>query len=58
MSDKPTLLIVDDDSLIADTLSYALGSDFDVLTSDSRAHAISLLRQLDKPPLTNHQKRL
>lgn len=50
MSDKPTLLIVDDDSLIADTLSYALGRDFDVLTSDSRAHAISLLRQLDTPP--------
>jgi DNA-binding NtrC family response regulator len=46
----PTLLIVDDDALITDTLAYVLGKDFEVLTSDSRAHAISLLRQLDAPP--------
>lgn len=50
MTEKPTLLIVDDDSLITDTLSYALGKDFDVLVSDSRRHAISLLRQLDGAP--------
>jgi ActR/RegA family two-component response regulator len=50
MSDKPTLLIVDDDPLIADTLSYALGKDFKVLTSDSRTHAVSLLRRLDDAP--------
>ena len=50
MAEKPSLLIVDDDPLITDTLSFALGRDFDVLTSDSRAHAISLLRQLDHPP--------
>jgi DNA-binding NtrC family response regulator len=50
MPDKPSLLLVDDDSLISDTLSYALGKDFDVLTSDSRQHAISLLRQLSEPP--------
>jgi DNA-binding NtrC family response regulator len=47
---KPTLLIVDDDTLITDTLAYVLGKDFEVLVSDSRAHAISLLRQLDAPP--------
>ena len=47
---NPTLLIVDDDPLITDTLAYALGRDFDVLASDSRAHAVSLLRQLDQPP--------
>ena len=46
----PTLLIVDDDPLITDTLAYVLGKDFEVLTSDSRAHAVSLLRQLDAPP--------
>jgi DNA-binding NtrC family response regulator len=46
----PTLLIVDDDTLITDTLAYVLGKDFEVLTSDSRAHAVSLLRQLDTPP--------
>ena len=50
MTDRPSLLIVDDDPLIADTLAYALGRDFEVLTSDSRLHAISLLRQLDQPP--------
>ena len=50
MTEKPTLLIVDDDSLITDTLSYALGKDFEVLVSDSRRHAVSLLRQLDSAP--------
>src|SRR5215510_9736937 len=47
---KPSLLIVDDDSLITETLSYALGKDFEVMVSDSRQHAVSLLRQLDEPP--------
>ena len=47
---KPRLLIVDDDPLITDTLAYALGKDFEVLVSDSRNHAVSLLRQLDQPP--------
>ncbi len=50
MSDKPSLLIVDDDPLITDTLSFALGKDFDVQVSDSRRHAISLLRQMDQAP--------
>ncbi len=49
-SPKPSLLIVDDDPLITDTLSYALGKDFDVLVSDSRRHAVSLLRQMDDAP--------
>jgi len=47
---KPRLLIVDDDPLITDTLAYALGKDFDVLASDSRGHAVNLLRQLDAAP--------
>jgi DNA-binding NtrC family response regulator len=47
---KPSLLIVDDDELIADTLSFALGTDFEVLTAGSREHAITLLRQLPQPP--------
>ncbi len=47
---NPTLLIVDDDPLITDTLAFALGRDFDVLVSDSRSHAVSLLRQLAAPP--------
>ena len=36
--------------LITDTLAYALGKDFDVLASDSRQHAVSLLRQRDEAP--------
>ncbi len=47
---KPSLLIVDDDPLITDTLSFALGKDFEVMVSDSRRHAVSLLRQLDDAP--------
>ena len=47
---KPSLLIVDDDELITDTLSFALGTDFEVLTADSREQAISLLRQLPQAP--------
>ena len=50
MADKPTLLIVDDDPLIADTLAYALGKDFDVMTSDSRKNAVSLVRRQHTPP--------
>ncbi|MBC7802627.1 MAG: sigma-54-dependent Fis family transcriptional regulator [Candidatus Parcubacteria bacterium] len=47
---RPRLLIVDDDALIADTLSFALGAEFEVLACDSRRHAIELLRQLPDPP--------
>jgi DNA-binding NtrC family response regulator len=50
MTDKPSLLIVDDDPLIIDTLAYALGKDFNVMVSDSRNHAVSLVRGLDTPP--------
>src|SRR6267143_253213 len=46
----PSLLIVDDDPLITETFSYALGKDFEVMVSDSRHHAVSLLRQLDEAP--------
>ena len=48
--EKPTLLIVDDDVLITDTLAFALGADFEVFACESRAHAIELLRQLPQPP--------
>ena len=50
MTDKPSLLIVDDDPLITDSLAYALGKDFNVIVSDSRSHAVSLIRRLDSPP--------
>lgn len=47
---KPELLIVDDDPVIVDTLSYVLSEDFTVTTAESRAHAKALLRQRDAPP--------
>jgi DNA-binding NtrC family response regulator len=47
---RPRLLIVDDDALIADTLSFALGADFEVLVCESRPHAVELLRQLPEAP--------
>ncbi len=47
---KPLLLIVDDDSLISESLSFALAQEYDVLTSHSRTHALALLRQLRQPP--------
>lgn len=49
-SEKPLLLIVDDDPLIADTLSFSMGQAFEVLTSHSRPHCAQLLRQLRKLP--------
>lgn len=49
-SEKPLLLIVDDDPLIADTLSFSMGQAFEVLTSHSRPHCTQLLRQLRKRP--------
>ena len=50
MTDKPSLLIVDDDALITDSLAYALGKDFEVVVSGSREHAVNLVRGLDTPP--------
>ena len=48
--EKPLLLIVDDDPLISDTLSYSMSSSFEVITSHSRPHCIGLLRQLRQMP--------
>ena len=47
---KPLLLIVDDDPLITESLSFAFAGDYDVITSHSRARAQALLRQLRQPP--------
>ena len=47
---RPRLLIVDDDALITDTLSFALGAEFEVVVCESRPHAIELLRQLPEAP--------
>ncbi len=50
MTSKPSLLIVDDDPLITDSLAFALGADYEVLAVESRQDAIELLRQLPRPP--------
>ena len=47
---RPRLLVVDDDALIADSLAFALGAEFEVHACESRPHAIELLRQLPEPP--------
>ena len=47
---KPLLLIVDDDPLVSDTLSFSMNSAFEVITSHSRPHCTQLLRQLRRPP--------
>lgn len=47
---KQLLLIVDDDPLIADTLSIALRDVFEIITSHSRPQAVQLLRQLRELP--------
>jgi DNA-binding NtrC family response regulator len=47
---KPSLLIVDDDPLIIDTLSYFLGREFEISTAGSRTDCIALLRSRNATP--------
>lgn len=47
---KPALLLVDDDPLIAESLTLALEKDYQVSVAESRAQAKSLLQKMDKPP--------
>ena len=47
---KPSLLIVDDDPLITDTLNFVLSKDFDVYVAESREQVKSLLVQIGEPP--------
>ncbi len=42
---RPSLLVVDDDPLITDTLAFALGTHYEVLTADSRSQAVERVRQ-------------
>lgn len=51
MSDaKPTLLIVDDDPLIVDTLGFILARDFDITTAQTREQAIAQVRAAPHTP--------
>ncbi len=49
-AERPALLIVDDDPLITEALSYFLGRDFLIVSADSRGAAIAALRQSAAPP--------
>jgi DNA-binding NtrC family response regulator len=49
-SQKPGLLIVDDDPVITDTLHFMLSQDFEVYVAETRKQVKSLLTQLDSPP--------
>jgi len=48
---KPCLLLVDDDQLIRDSLSYMLRPDFDVHLAESRREANEVLHQLEPAPV-------
>ena len=47
---KPSLLIVDDDPLIGESLQYVLDRDFEVVTHESRQAAVAWLRESGKVP--------
>ena len=46
----PSLMIVDDDSLIRDSLRLALADSFEMHLADSRSQAIKMLRSMVTPP--------
>ena len=48
---KPGLLLVDDDPLIRDSLSYMLRPDFDVHLAETRREAGEILQQLERQPV-------
>jgi DNA-binding NtrC family response regulator len=47
---QPSLLIVDDDPLIRDSLRLVLSDEFDILLAHDREQAIRLVRDLPAPP--------
>src|SRR5438309_11351282 len=47
---RAALLLVDDDPLIAEALTFALGGDYAVHACASRAAAVELVRRLEAPP--------
>ncbi len=51
MATKPALLIVDDDPLIGESLSFALAGDFDVRVRESRPDAMELLKSGEFQPV-------
>ena len=50
MALKPALLIVDDDPLIGESLSFVLSDDFDVRVRETRTEAMTLLKSGEFQP--------
>ena len=50
ISNKPCLLVVDDDPLIVDALGFVLAPDFEIHASSSRQACIESVRQMSAPP--------
>ncbi len=48
---RPRLLLVDDDPLIGESLSFALAADYDVERAEDRAGAVAVLRRGMRPDL-------
>ena len=48
---KAGLLLVGDDPLIRDSLSYMLRLDFDIYLAETRREAGEILQQLERPDL-------
>ncbi len=49
-SSRPSLLLVDDDPMICDSLSFVLRDSFDVLSADTREHARQRIVKRDEMP--------
>jgi DNA-binding NtrC family response regulator len=49
-TNQPTLLLVDDDPLIGETLAYFLGRDYSVVLAASRLDALAKVREMANPP--------
>ena len=47
---KPTLLLVDDDSIIADSLEYVLSEDYQVNRASDRLSSFAVLNKMDDSP--------
>jgi len=47
---SPSLLIVDDDPLIRDSLTLSLSGEFDIYAAENRAQAVTLLRDMPTRP--------
>lgn len=47
---RPSLLLVDDDDLIVESLQFALADEFDVITADTRGRAREILQNLPAVP--------